>query len=438
MSLSPHLLPRPAPGAFLLRVARAEGVYVYDEEGRRYLDGSAGPLAANLGHGVPEVLAAMERQLRLATFAHGSEFTSAAQERAAELLISFAPRGLSSVFFVSGGSEATEAAIKLARQYWVDAGKPGKYKVIGKRASYHGATLGALSASGFVARRAPYEPLLLPFPHIPEVNCRQCPFGLTYGRCHIECATALEDAIMREGADTVAAFIAEPVSGAANAAVVPPPEYFPLVREICTRHQILLIADEVMTGLGRTGANFAVDHWEVVPDILVCAKGLGSGYMPIGAVIAHEEVTRAILRGSGRFVHGHTYAGNPLACAAAAAVLEYLRDHDLVRAAREKGRQLAEELAPLRDQPGVADVRGLGLMWGVEFELPRDHPAASAPAAAVVASALHHGLLVYPSGGALPGSVPNQILIGPPLTITEPELAELGHLLRTSVAEALA
>ncbi len=432
---SQHLLPRGAPA---LRIHRAEGVYVYDTEGRRYLDGSAGPLAANLGHSVPEILAAMERQLRLATFAHGSEFVSAAQERAAELLVSFAPPGLSSVFFVSGGSEATEAALKLARQYWVDAGRPGKYKIVGKRASYHGATLGALAASGFASRQAPYEPLLLPFPHIPEVYCRRCPFGLTYGRCALECATALEETIRREGAETVAAVIVEPVSGAANAAVVPPPEYLPLLREICTRHEVLLIADEVMTGLGRTGANFAVDHWGVVPDILVCAKGLGAGYMPIGAVVAHERIARTILRGSGRFLHGHTYAGNPLACATAAAVLAYLRDHDLVAAARAKGDLLRRELEPLRDHPAVADVRGIGLMWGVEFEPPQDHPAASSPAAAVVASALRHGLLVYPAGGALPGSVPNQILVGPPLTIAEPELVLLGRLLRASVAQAFA
>lgn len=425
-------------GGDLIRAASASGIYVYDTEGKRYLDGSSGPLAANIGHSIPEILAAMERQLHRMTFAHSAEFTSEAQERAADLVVSFAPPGLSRVFFVSGGSEATETAIKLVRQYWVDAGRPTKYKIISKRASYHGATLGALSASGFASRRKPYGPLLLPFPQIPEVHCRRCPYGLTYGRCAIECATGLEVAIQKEGAETVAAFIAEPLSGAANAAVVPPPEYFPIIREICNRYDVLLIADEVMTGFGRTGANFALDHWKVTPDILVCAKGLGAGYVPIGAVVAHERIADQVVRASGRFIHGHTYAGNPLACATAAAVLEYVRTHALVAAARRKGEVLRRELEALRPLPGVVEVRGLGLMWGIEFAVPPTHPAAAAPGAAVVAAARRSGLLVYPAGGALPGSVVNQILVGPPLVITEDEIAELGRLLRGSVQEAFA
>jgi len=435
-----HVLYR-APGeggAGLRRAVRAEGVYVYDSEGRRYLDGSSGPLAANIGHSVPEILAAMERQQRLLTFAHGSEFTTEAQERAADLVVSFAPTSLTRVFFVSGGSEATETAIKMARQYWVDAGRPGKYKIISKRASYHGATLGALSLSGFAARRAPYGPLLIPFPQIPEVHCRRCPFGLTYGGCGIECADELENAIQREGPETVAAFIAEPLSGASNAAVVPPPEYFPRIREICDRHGVLLIADEVMTGFGRTGANFALDHWGVVPDLIVCAKGMGAGYVPIGAVVAQARIADQLLRTSGRFIHGHTYAGNPLACATAAAVLQYVRTHDLVAAARRKGEWLARELEPLRQHPCVTEVRGLGLMWGLEFTAPEGHRAAASPAAAVVAAAMHRGLLVYPAGGALPGRVADQILVGPPLTIAADEMADLGRLLRASVDDAFA
>jgi adenosylmethionine-8-amino-7-oxononanoate aminotransferase len=424
-------------GTARVRAARASGVYIWDIEGRRYLDGSSGPLAANIGHGVPEVLAAIREQLGRMTFAHGSAFTSDAQERAAALAAGFAPPGLNRVFFVSGGSEATETAIKLARQYWVDAGRPGKFKIIGKRASYHGATLGALSASGFAARREVFAPLLLPFPQIPEVHCRRCPFGLTYGRCAIECADTLDAAIRREGPETIAAFIAEPLSGAANGAVVPPPEYFPRIREICDRHDVLFIADEVMTGFGRTGANFAIDHWGVTPDLIVCAKGLGAGYVPVGAVIAHERIAGEILRASGRFVHGHTYAGNPLACAAAAAVLEYVQAHDLVAAARRKGERLRAELETLRGLSGVDDVRGLGLMWGVAFAVPEGHGAAAAPGAAVVEAAFRRGLIVYPSGGALPGSTVDQILVGPPLTITDAELAELGELLRASIRDAL-
>ncbi len=434
--VSSHVLYRAGP-AGRVRAARAAGASIYDVEGRRYLDGSSGPLASNLGHSLPEIVAAITEQLGRMTFAHGSTFSSDAQERAADLVIRFAPPGFTRVFFVSGGSEATETAIKLARQYWVDAGRPRKYKIVSKRASYHGATLGALSASGFAARRAPYDPLLLPFPQIPEVHCRRCPFGFTYGRCQIECATALDDTIRREGADTVAAFIAEPVSGAANGAVVPPPEYFPLIRQICDRHDVLFIADEVMTGFGRTGANFALDHWHVAPDLIVCAKGLGAGYVPVGAVIAHERISEQIFRTSGRFVHGYTYAGNPLACATAVAVLTYIETHDLVAAARRKGEILRRELETLSPLRGVVEIRGLGLMWGVEFAVPPDHPAASAPGEAVVAAAFRNGLLVYPSGGALPGSTVNQILVGPPLTVTLSELTELGALLRQSVQEAI-
>ena len=428
-----HVLYR--AGGPRLNAVRGEGVYVYDAEGRKYLDGSSGPLAVNLGHSVPEILAAMERQLRQITFAHGSEFTTEAQERAADLVVAFTPPGLSRVFFVSGGSEATETAIKMVRQYWVDAGQPSKYKIIGKRASYHGATLGALSLSGFAARRGPYEPLLLPFPQIPEVHCRRCPYGLTYGTCAIECATELERAILREGAGTVAAFIAEPLSGAANAAVVPPPEYFRIVREICDRHDVLFIADEVMTGFGRTGANFAIDHWGVIPDLVVCAKGLGAGYAPVGAVVAHDRVGDQILRVSGRFIHGHTYAGNPLACATAAAVLEYVRTHDLVAEAKRKGPVLEGELEPLRRHPRVAEIRGMGLMWGVEFSAPAGAPPAGP---AVVETAVRNGLLVYPAGGSLPGSAANQILVGPPLTISGAEIAELGRLLRKSIDDTFA
>jgi adenosylmethionine-8-amino-7-oxononanoate aminotransferase len=420
-----------------VRAARASGVYIWDVDGRRYLDGSSGPLAANIGHSVPEVVRAMREQLERMTFAHGSTFASDAQERAADLVVEFAPPGFTRVFFVSGGSEAVETAIKLARQYWVDAGRPEKFKIIGKRASYHGATLGALSVSGFAARQDLFAPLLLPFAHIPEVHCRRCPFGLEYGRCEIDCASALDAAIRREGPETVAAFIAEPLSGAANGAVVPPPEYFPRIREICDRHDVLFIGDEVMTGLGRTGANFALDHWAVVPDLIVCAKGLGAGYVPIGAVIAHERVAGEILGRTGRFVHGHTYAGNPLACAAAAAVLEYVKAHDLVAAARRQGVRLRQELETLAALPGVEDIRGLGLMWGVEFAVPAGHPAAAAPGAAVVEAAFRRGLLVYPSGGALPGSTVNQILVGPPLTVTDAQLSDLGALLRDSVREAL-
>jgi adenosylmethionine-8-amino-7-oxononanoate aminotransferase len=434
--VSSHVLYRAGP-AGRVRAARAAGASIYDVEGRRYLDGSSGPLASNLGHSLPEIVAAITEQLGRMTFAHGSTFSSDAQERAADLVIRFAPPGFTRVFFVSGGSEATETAIKLARQYWVDAGRPRKYKIISKRASYHGATLGALSASGFAARRAPYGPLLFTFPQIPEVHCRRCPFGFTYGRCQIECATALDDAIRREGADTVAAFIAEPVSGAANGAVVPPPEYFPLIRQICDRHNVLFIADEVMTGFGRTGTNFALDHWHVVPDLIVCAKGLGAGYVPVGAVIAHERISEQIFRTSGRVVHGYTYAGNPLACATAVAVLTYIETHDLVAEARRKGEMLRRELETLSPLRGVVEVRGLGLMWGVEFAVPPDHPAASAPGEAVVAAAFRNGLLVYPSGGALPGSTVNQILVGPPLTVTPSEIAELGALLRQSVQEAI-
>ncbi|HEX2171601.1 MAG TPA: aminotransferase class III-fold pyridoxal phosphate-dependent enzyme, partial [Dehalococcoidia bacterium] len=361
-----HLFRR-NPSAPLPTVVRGEGVFLYDESGKRYLDGSGGALVAGIGHGVREVADAVAQQMAQVSYAHGTQFTVPAQTALAARLADLTPGDLSRVYLVSGGSEATESAIKLSRQYQVAAGRAEKHLVISRWLSYHGSTLGALSMTGHHYRRRPYRPLLIDFPHIPPSYCYRCPFDLTYPSCGIRCATILEDTIRQTGPEYVAAFIAEPIVGAAAGAIVPPPEYFPIIRAICDRYDVLLIADEVMTGIGRTGRNFAIDHWQVVPDLITTGKGVSGGYAPLGALIARESIFETISGTASGFVHGHTYGGHPPSAAAGAAVLKYLTDHDLVEAAERQGEYLFDRLRRLAERPTVGDVRGKGLMAGIEF-----------------------------------------------------------------------
>ncbi|HOU77581.1 MAG TPA: aminotransferase class III-fold pyridoxal phosphate-dependent enzyme, partial [Syntrophales bacterium] len=313
---------------FYPAVRRGEGIYLYDTEGKAYIDGSGGAVVAALGHGLREIETAMLAQLGNVAFAHGSQFTSPAAVELAARLVAMAPDNMSRVYFLSGGSEAVETAVKMARQYQVDRGKPMKFKVISRWTSYHGNTLGALALSGHTGRRRYYQPLIQHTPHIVPAYCYRCPCGRKPESCALECADDLEKTILYEGPDSVSAFLAEPVVGATAGALVPKDGYFQRIREICDRYDVLLIVDEVMTGIGRTGRNFAVDHWGVKPDMIVCAKGLGAGYYPVFGVITTEAVHRAIKEGNGNFVHGHTYSQNPLACATALAVLEYIEKHD--------------------------------------------------------------------------------------------------------------
>jgi adenosylmethionine-8-amino-7-oxononanoate aminotransferase len=333
------------------------------------------------------------------------------------------------VYLVSGGSEAIETAVKLARQYHVDSGSAGKHKIIARWQSYHGSTMGALAITGNVARRALYGPMFAGQPHISPCYCYRCPFGLKYPSCDIACIEELEATIHQEGPETVAAFIAEPIVGATLGAVPAVDGYWKRAREICTKNNVLLIADEVMTGIGRTGRNFAVDHYGVVPDIIVAAKGLSGGYAPLGAVIARGFITDALKNGHGYFEHGFTYSAQPLAAAVGVAVLKYLDDHKLIRRAARIGKVLGQKLAKLRRHRIIGDVRGAGMMWGVELVKDRKTREPFPPALKLnrklFDACLDEGLLIYPGSGTREGQDGDHFIIAPPFTITAAELDDL-------------
>jgi adenosylmethionine-8-amino-7-oxononanoate aminotransferase len=418
-------------------VERGEGVHLYDTEGKRYIDAAGGALVVNIGHGVRDIAQAMADQAARVAFAHGTQFTNEPLEAYAAEVAEIAPLPDARLYLVAGGSEATETAIKLARQICLARGEPERYKIVSRWGSYHGATLGALSASGRTPLRRPYAPLLLDFPHIPPCYCYRCPFGASYPACGVICADALEAEIRRQGPDTVAAFIAEPVVGATLCAAVPPPEYWPRAREICDRHGVLLIADEVMCGVGRTGRWFAVDHWNATPDILVTAKGASGGYYPLGLVLVKGEWVET-LKDTGNFVHGFTQANGVLGAAVGRAVLRYLQTHHLVQASAQKGDYLLEKLASLRDLPAVGDVRGLGLMAGVELVAEkadkRPFPHTADVAHRVQAAAMARGVIVYYGTGLADGIDGDGVLLGPPYVVTEAQIDQVVAVLREAIA----
>jgi adenosylmethionine-8-amino-7-oxononanoate aminotransferase len=333
------------------------------------------------------------------------------------------------VYLVSGGSEAVETAIKMARQYHVERGKPSKFKVITRWQSYHGSTLGALAATGNAARREIYAPLIQATPHIAPCFCYRCPYGLKYPKCDIACADELERAIHQEGPDSVAAFMAEPIVGATLGAAPAVDGYWPRLREICDRHDVLLIADEVMTGIGRTGKNFAVDHYKVVPDLIVTGKGLSAGYTPLGAVIARGRVADAIKAGRGYFEHGFTYSANPLSAAIGNAVLAYIAKRGLINRAARMGPFLGERLGRLRRHAVVGDIRGMGMMWGVEIVKSRatrePFPPALKVARRLYEACMTEGVIIYPGSGTREGQDGDHFIIAPPFTIERDEIDEL-------------
>jgi adenosylmethionine-8-amino-7-oxononanoate aminotransferase len=423
-------------------IARGEGAYLYDVKGKRYLDACGGAVVSSLGHNVPEVVNAIKAQLDQVEFAHTSQFTNTPQEELAELLADLAPGGLNHAYFVSGGSEAVESAIKMARAYWVQMGRPEKWMVIGREQSYHGNTLGALAAGGNRWRRALYEPMLYQRPRVAPCYCYRCPFDKTPDHCAIECADDLERAILEVGAEKVSAFIVEPVVGATAGAVVPHEGYFRRIREICDRYDVLLIADEVMTGLGRTGKWFAMRHWGVVPDIMCLAKGLAAGYVPIGATLVHDRIVDTFHNRRNVFQHGHTYMGHPLAAAAGVAVIRYIQQHKLVDRSAKLGEELIQRLREaLHEHPHVGDIRGRGLFVGIEFVEDRGTKAPFEPELGfhrlLGEIAFGNGLIVYPMGGTIDGRRGDHVLIAPPFVITKPQIARLVDLLVKSINAAL-
>jgi adenosylmethionine-8-amino-7-oxononanoate aminotransferase len=421
-----------------------KGVWLTDSTGKQYLDASGGAAVSCLGHGHQDVLAAMHAQIDQLAYAHTSFFTTQVAEELAAHLIERAPQGMSHVYFVSGGSEGMEAAMKMARQYFVETGEPQRSHFIARRQSYHGNTLGALSVGGNQWRREPFAPILIPATHVsPCYPYREQLSEETPEQYGLRLAQELDAAIERLGSDKVIAFIAETVGGATAGVLTPVPGYFKAVREVCDRHGVLLILDEVMCGMGRTGTLHACEQEGVVPDLLVVAKGLGGGYQPIGAVLAQKQVVDAMSQGSGFFQHGHTYLGHAVACAAALAVQKVIERDGLLARVRESGAQLQGLLqGAFGAHPHIGDIRGRGLFWGIELVKDRASKAPFDPAlklhARIKKEAMALGLMVYPMGGTVDGRYGDHVLLAPPFIASDGELDLIAQRLDAAIGAAIA
>lgn len=412
-------------------VSHGEGAYLYDKAGKAYLDGSGGAAVSCLGHGDSHVTGAIRAQLDTLAFAHTGFFTSDPAEALADRLVSVAPEGLGRVYFVSGGSEAMEAALKLARQYFLEKGEEGRSRIIARRQSYHGNTLGALATGGNAWRRAQFQPLLMDVSHVsPCYAYREAAPGESEAAFRDRLVAEIEAEIQRQGPETVMAFVAEPVVGATLGAVPPVPGYFKAIRALCDRYGILMVLDEVMCGMGRTGTLFACEQDGVSPDIVTIAKGLGAGYQPIGAMLCRDEIHDTIAGGTGFFQHGHTYIGHPVACAAAGAVLERLLDQGVLARVAPMGETLRAMLDDRFGQhPNVGDIRGRGLFLGLELVADRETKEPFDPARGlngkIKAAAFSEGLICYPNGGTVDGKKGDHVLLAPPFILTEDQAGEL-------------
>jgi adenosylmethionine-8-amino-7-oxononanoate aminotransferase len=420
---------------------RAEGCFVYTDDGKRYMDASGGAAVVTIGHGVEEIGRAMAEQASRVAYVHSSQFQTEIAEKLARRILKLAPDGMQPegrVYFTSGGSEATETALKLARQYWLERGETKRFRVLSRLQSYHGSTVGALSVSGNVRRREPFAPMLAEWGHIPPCYCYRCPYGLRFPECNVECADELNRMLERDGAEDVAAFIFEPVVGATLGAVAPPEGYVQRIAEICRQHGILLIADEVMTGMGRTGKPFAVEHWGATPDMILVGKGIASGYAPLGAVIVSGRVAETVSRGSGTFLHGFTYNAHPVATAAGNAVLDYIERDNLFARVDVAGKEMRAALEPLKKFSVVGDVRGMGLLWGIEFvqdkETREPFPPDARIAYRIQEDALEAGIMTYPIQGCVDGTRGDHILLAPPFTITSAMIQMLAAGLEKAIA----
>lgn len=421
-----------------------EGVYLFAEDGRRVIDASGGAAVSCLGHQHPRVIAAMAKQASTLAYAHTAFFSSEPAEALAETLVGHEPGGLAYAYFVSGGSEAIEASIKLARQYFIERGEPQRQHFIARRQSYHGNTLGALAAGGNAWRRAPYAPLLsAAFSHVtPAFAYHEKHDGESDAQFVARLAAELEAEFQRLGPDTVAAFLAEPVVGATAGAVTAPDGYFKAVREICDRHGALLILDEVMSGMGRTGTTHAWEQEGIAPDIQAIAKGLGGGYQPIGAMLASGKIIDTIRSGSGAFQHGHTYLAHPLACAAALAVQDVIREDNLLEQVKQRGKLLEQRLTErFGNHRHVGDIRGRGLFWAIELVADRATRTSFDPALKlnhkIKAEAFANGLGCYPGGGTVDGIRGDHVLLAPPYIASADEIDQIVDKLGTAVDNVL-
>ena len=419
-------------------ISHASGIYMWDTDGRRYLDGSSGPVVTNIGYGNRRVLDAMMRQAQKVCYASRAVFENQANIDLADLVTGLAGPGLDRAFITSGGSEATEAAIKLARQYAVARGEPERWKVLGRNPGYHGATLGAAAVTGDPDSDALFGPGMLVMPKVPAPFTYRLPENHDIDSNARRCAAAFEEAILAEGPETVLAFIMEPVGGLATGALVAPDHYYRAVRDICDRHGVLLIYDEVMSGAGRTGSFLAADHWpDARPDLVTLAKGIAAGYTPLGMVLAPATMVDTVVA-SGGFMHGHTYSANPLSCAVGLAVVQEMMDHDLIANARDMGVLLRQRLQALMGASSIiGDVRGLGLLNAVEIVADRDSKAmfASETRAVerIIALAQERGLLLYTRRTA-GGKFGEWLMLTPPLIVSPQDIEEIVSLLADSLA----
>jgi adenosylmethionine-8-amino-7-oxononanoate aminotransferase len=426
-----------------LVAASSRGIYIVDEHQKQYIDASGGAAVSCLGHAHPDVLAAMHAQIDKLAYAHTGFFTSEITEALADHLIEHAPGDLTEVYFVSGGSEAVEAALKLARQYFLEIGQPERTVFVSRRQSYHGNTLGALAVGGNEWRRQPFAPLLMDVPRVaPCFEYRDRLAHESQDEYTRRLLTEIEQTFLATGPERIIAFCAETVVGATTGAVPPTPGYLKGVRQLCDKYGILYIADEVMCGMGRTGTLYAFEQDDAIPDIVIIAKGLGGGYQPIGALLARSHVVEALRQKSGMFQHGHTYLGHPIASAAALAVQRVLQRDQLLPQVRARGAYLAESLrAALGDHPHVGDIRGRGLFMAVELvkdrttKTPFDH--SKKLHAVIKQQAIQNGLLVYPMGGTIDGKSGDHVLLAPPFIVSNDEIDQIVHLLKQSIDESL-
>jgi adenosylmethionine-8-amino-7-oxononanoate aminotransferase len=420
-------------------VKSGRGCWLYDVNGKRYLDGSGGAAVVNIGHGVKEVAAALSRQAGKASYLSGVQFTHEPVEKLAAAVASFLPFRDGKVFFLTSGSEAIEASIKLARQYWFESGKPEKYRVISLSPSYHGNTLAALSLSARKHYQEAFRPLLLKSARIPAPYCYRCPWGLEPSGCGVKCAFELEKIIDKLGREKVSAFIGEVIGGSSTGASVPPRQYWETIRRICDRNEVLLIADEVMTGVGRTGQWLACRHFGLVPDIVVMGKGLTSGYFPLSAIAANKSLFDAIRKKGKSFLHAQTFAHHPVGCATGLATLNYLNAHDLIRRCTQAGKRLKGNLEGLLDHPHVGDVRGKGLLLGVEFVRDKKKKTPflreKKYVDVFVAEALKRGLVLWPNIGQADGTNGDLVMVAPPFVIQEDEISAIQEKIGSTLAE---
>ena len=437
-----HIFPRHTKQLPPVAVS-GEGCYLYDDTGKQYLDASGGAAVSCLGHGDQTIIDAVKAQLDKLAYAHTGFFTSEPAETLADLLIEHAPGTLDRVYLVSGGSEAMEAALKLARQYFVEKGEPKRGRLIARKQSYHGNTMGALSAGGNAWRRAQFGPLLIDMSHIdPCYEYRLKRDDETPEAYGVRAANLLEEELLRVGPENVMAFAAEPVVGATVGALAPAPGYFKRIREICDQYGILLILDEVMCGMGRTGSLFACEQDGVSPDILCIAKGLGAGYQPIGAMLCSGEIYETIENGSGFFQHGHTYLGHPTAAAAGVAVVSAMLERKLIPRVKTQGEKLMAALhAQFGQHPNVGDIRGRGLFQGVELVADRETKAPFDPARKIAPkikkAAFDAGMICYPMSGTIDGQTGDHVLLAPPFIISDAQIDELVQKLAGAIDKAL-